>query len=130
MNNGTIQFSVPDPHFGKSDEISDEEFKRKTQTAHPLRAGYKAGQGGNDYIRANEQDTQERRNKSDNSNTIRRTSYTDGMRIRRLTPTECERLQGFPDGWTEGISDTQRYKCLGNAVTTNVITAIGRRLLL
>jgi len=49
-------------------------------------------------------------------------------KIRRLTPTECERLQGFPDGWTEGISDTQRYKCLGNAVTTNVITAIGERL--
>jgi site-specific DNA-cytosine methylase len=50
-------------------------------------------------------------------------------RIRRLTPTECERLQGFPDGWTEGISDTQRYKCLGNAVTTNVITAIGKKLI-
>ena len=50
------------------------------------------------------------------------------MKIRRLTPTECERLQGFPDGWTEGISDTQRYKCLGNAVTTNVIQAIGENL--
>ena len=49
--------------------------------------------------------------------------------IRRLTPTECERLQGFPDGWTEGISDTQRYKCLGNAVTTNVIEAIGRQFI-
>lgn len=48
--------------------------------------------------------------------------------IRRLTPTECERLQGFPDGWTEGISDTQRYKCLGNAVTTNVIEWIGNKL--
>ena len=48
--------------------------------------------------------------------------------IRRLTPTECERLQGFPDGWTEGISDTQRYKCLGNAVTTNVVTEIGKRI--
>jgi len=46
------------------------------------------------------------------------------MRIRRLTPLECERLQGFPDGWTEGISDTQRYKCIGNAVTVNVIEAI------
>ena len=45
-------------------------------------------------------------------------------KIRRLTPTECERLQGFPDGWTEGISDSQRYKCLGNAVTVNVIKAI------
>lgn len=50
-------------------------------------------------------------------------------RIRRLTPLECERLQGFPDGWTEGISDTQRYKCLGNAVTVNVIEAIGRQFL-
>ena len=53
----------------------------------------------------------------------------DGMKIRRLTPTECERLQGFPDGWTEGLSDTQRYKCLGNAVTVNVIKAIMERLI-
>ena len=44
--------------------------------------------------------------------------------IRRLTPTECERLQGFPDNWTEGVSNTQRYKQLGNAVTTNIITSI------
>ena len=59
-------------------------------------------------------------------------------RIRRLTPRECERLQGFPDDWTrwgtkEGqvveMSDTQRYKMCGNAVTTNVITAIGERIL-
>lgn len=52
----------------------------------------------------------------------------DGMRIRRLTPTECERLQGFPDGWTKDISDSQRYKCLGNAVTVNVIEAVMRRV--
>ena len=48
--------------------------------------------------------------------------------IRRLTPTECERLQGFPDGWTEGISNTQRYKCLGNAVTVNVIETVMSKL--
>jgi len=53
----------------------------------------------------------------------------DGLSIRRLTPVECERLQGFPDNWTEGISDTQRYKCLGNAVTTLVIAEIGRKLI-
>lgn len=52
-----------------------------------------------------------------------------GTRIRRLTPTECERLQGFPDNWTVGISDSQRYKCLGNAVTVNVIKDIAERLL-
>jgi len=49
-------------------------------------------------------------------------------KIRRLTPTECERLQGFPDGWTEGVSDTQRYKALGNAVTVNVIKAIWEKV--
>ena len=50
--------------------------------------------------------------------------------IRRLTPVECERLQGFPDGWTEGISDTQRYKSLGNAVTTNVVCEVIKRMYL
>lgn len=52
----------------------------------------------------------------------------EGMKIRRLTPIECERLQGFPDNWTEGFSDTQRYKMMGNAVTVNVIKAIGERM--
>ena len=53
---------------------------------------------------------------------------TDGTKIRRLTPLECERLQGFPDNWTEGFSDTQRYKMMGNAVTVNVIKAIMERI--
>ena len=48
--------------------------------------------------------------------------------VRRLTPVECERLQGFPDGWTEGQSDTHRYKQMGNAVTVNVVEWIGKRL--
>ena len=49
--------------------------------------------------------------------------------VRRLTPTECERLQGFPDGRTEGQSDAQRYKQLGNAVAVPVAEWIGRRIL-
>ncbi len=97
----------------------------------------------------------------------------ENLRIRRLTPVECERLQGFPDGWTAqgfckkgdivwtgkyrtrveidedglevtryrpimtkakadgiySISDTQRYRALGNAVTTNVITFLGHRIM-
>lgn len=53
----------------------------------------------------------------------------NGTRIRRLTPVECERLQGFPDGWTEGHSDTQRYKMCGNAVTVPVVEYILRYLL-
>jgi len=60
--------------------------------------------------------------------TVDNINKTTGQ-IRRLTPVECERLQGFPDNWTEGVSDTQRYKQLGNAVTVNVIQAIGMRIL-
>jgi DNA (cytosine-5)-methyltransferase 1 len=53
----------------------------------------------------------------------------EGSNIRRLTPKECERLQGFPDGWTEGQSDAQRYKQLGNAVSVPVVKAIGEKLI-
>jgi len=56
-------------------------------------------------------------------------TLTGDMRIRRLTPVECERLQGFPDNWTASVSDTQRYKQCGNAVTVNVIRDICERLL-
>ena len=48
--------------------------------------------------------------------------------VRRLTPTECERLQGFPDGWTVGFSDSARYRMLGNAVSVPVAEWIGRRI--
>lgn len=48
--------------------------------------------------------------------------------VRRLTPVECERLQGFPDNWTAGQSDTKRYKQLGNAVCVPVAEWIGRRI--
>ena len=48
--------------------------------------------------------------------------------VRRLTPTECERLQGFPDDWTADQVDSHRYKQMGNAVTVNVIQWIGARL--
>lgn len=48
--------------------------------------------------------------------------------VRRLTPTECERLQGFPDGWTEGQADSHRYKQLGNAVAVPVVEWIISRL--
>jgi site-specific DNA-cytosine methylase len=41
--------------------------------------------------------------------------------VRRLMPLECERLQGFPDGWTEDQSDTNRYKQMGNAVAVPVV---------
>ena len=45
--------------------------------------------------------------------------------VRRLVPIECERLQGFPDNWTEGLADSHRYKQMGNAVTVNVAHYVG-----
>jgi site-specific DNA-cytosine methylase len=50
--------------------------------------------------------------------------YTDDFRIRRLTPTECERLQTVPDQYSSIVSDTQRYKMLGNGWTVSVISHI------
>jgi site-specific DNA-cytosine methylase len=44
--------------------------------------------------------------------------------IRKLTPIECERLQGLPDNYTNHISNTQRYKCLGNAFNVDVVAHI------
>ena len=49
--------------------------------------------------------------------------------VRRLTPIECERLQGFPDNWTEGQADSHRYKQLGNAVAVPVVEWIIRRFI-
>ena len=49
--------------------------------------------------------------------------------IRRLTPTECELLQGFPRDWTAGVADTNRYKCLGNSVTVPVVADIMEKIL-
>lgn len=48
----------------------------------------------------------------------------DGLTFRKLTPVECERLQTWPDNYTEGVSNTQRYKMLGNGWTADVIAHI------
>ena len=55
-------------------------------------------------------------------------SIAQAQGIRRLTPTECERLQGFPDGWTDGQSDSARYRQLGNAVAVPVVEWIAKRI--
>ena len=55
--------------------------------------------------------------------------YKTNNRIRRLTPIECERLQGFPDNFTEEVSDTQRYKQMGNTISVPVIQAIIKKLI-
>lgn len=61
----------------------------------------------------------------------------EGYAVRRLTPLECERLQGFPDGWTqipfkgksaEDCPDGPRYKALGNSFAVPVVAWIGKRI--
>lgn len=65
------------------------------------------------------------------------TLFSEQGRVRRLLPVECERLQGFPDNYTEwgivagrrvNISDAARYRMTGNAATTNVVEWISRRI--
>lgn len=99
------------PVVALCDSGKGRELQERKETFPPLRANTGAGHG----------------------------NYVVGeSKIRRLTPIECERLQGFPDNWTQygiidgkevKISDTQRYKALGNAVTVNVIEAIMSRIM-
>ena len=114
--------------FGENDSVSSE---RQGQISPTITSRYyKQGQS-DPYIvteksKTGKQSVQQERNQPNDSDS--RGGSAHPASIRRLTPTECERLQGFPDGWTEGISDTQRYKCLGNAVTVNVIKVIADKL--
>jgi len=48
--------------------------------------------------------------------------------IRKLTPNECRKIQGFPSDWKQVVSDTQAYKQFGNAVTVNVVYAVAKNL--
>lgn len=78
----------------------------------------------------NKQTLEQRNDGMTNSLTsVTKDNLIAGTGIRRLTPLEAERLQGFEDGWTAGISDSQRYRCLGNAVSVPVVQAVMERLL-
>lgn len=59
-------------------------------------------------------------------------AVSSSVGVRRLTPTECERLQALPDGWTDPdgtASDSRRYSAIGDAVTASVAEWIGRRII-
>lgn len=85
----------------------------------PVQMNYRSNVNSN--MKERVQDRDETWTLTSNSNDF---TITDGDRVRKLTPIECERLQGFADDWTKGVSDTQRYKCIGNAVTTKVVEYI------
>ncbi len=116
-------------------------WKRRDNIAHTINAGYERTRLSHESYIARAILTPDREEKRQNGRRIKNEGeemftltgrdihgIVEGMKIRRLTPIECERLQGFPDNWTEGFSDTQRYKMMGNAVTVNVIEAITNKL--
>jgi DNA (cytosine-5)-methyltransferase 1 len=117
--------------IGEDDKLST---KRQGKISPTITSRYyKQGQS-DPYIVAeksesSEQSLSQERIKSDNSDSRGGQTHSTDFRIRRLTPTECERLMGLPDGWTEGVSDTQRYKMAGNGVVVNVVKEIIKRLL-
>jgi DNA (cytosine-5)-methyltransferase 1 len=103
--------------------------------AEPTRKVFPIGQ--DDQVSSEASQSDESRPQAQLSTTVKigmatkaDSTFVQTTRIRRLTPLECERLQGFPDDWTkygigdEPISDTQRYKMCGNAVTVNVVEAV------
>ena len=115
--------------FGEDGKEVDDACERRSggsEVAQTISATYWKGAKGSN-VQSDEPRLRQVRNLADDTDGIGGAAHTPS--IRRLTPTECERLQGFPDGWTAGESDTQRYKCLGNAVTVNVIRDIIEKLL-
>lgn len=74
--------------------------------------------------------TQSARQHKDATDLICQQAESYAYLIRRLTPLECERLQGFPDGWTDipGASDSARYKALGNSVAIPCVEFIMSRI--
>ena len=124
--------------FGENDSNvngSDREKLSSTGIARCLTATEHKQHGDGNYIRQLNNPTHSNNRIYNIGGTLntaqggnRQPKIPEGLKIRRLTPKECERLQGFPDGWTLGVSDTQRYKCLGNAVTVNVIKDIMEKL--
>jgi len=131
---------LPLGKVSKRNDKSRKELYAKDECSSTLTATYWKGYGGgrpmikedkkvqmtyrsntNSNMKERVQDRDETWTLTSNSNDF---TITDDHRVRKLTPIECERLQGFADDWTKGISDTQRWKCLGNAVTTDVVEYI------
>ena len=98
FDSSIMEFEEKEGNYDKANRIYDEEGKSATLTL----------QSNNDKILSRDKINSE----------------SDNYRIRRLTPIECERLQTVPDNYTSFVSDTQRYRMLGNGWTIDVIAHI------
>lgn len=81
-------------------------------------------QGFGDYVESDKASSCKQRDYKDATDQVCRIG-----KVRRLTPLECERLQGYPDGWTDipGATDSKRYKALGNSLALPFWSALSRR---
>jgi DNA (cytosine-5)-methyltransferase 1 len=133
--------------LGEGDHISVETCRATQETRERLRGAYTRtidkhhGKGGArtmimlSHTKANlKQRIQERNTTWTLTIDGNKMGIFEGAKIRKLTPLECERLQGFPDNYTmydysgNRISDNNRYACIGDSVTLPVIRAIAKRL--
>ena len=97
--------------------------------SEPLVQGYKKNIAEKDEEQWMETDVSRNISSYDNNHEARVTVLAESNSVvRRLTPLECERLQGFPDEWTSGQADQHRYKQMGNAVAVPVVEWIIKRL--
>ena len=97
--------------------------------SEPLVQGYKKNLAEKDEEQWMETDVSRNISVFDNNHEARVTVLAESNSVvRRLTPLECERLQGFPDNWTSGQTDGHRYKQMGNAVAVPVVEWIVKRL--
>lgn len=131
---------------GQGDRIYSQDGKSVTLSANGGGRGAKTGlyaiavaQRGRNIVEGKRKDilgakTEQRMEfggeKSNTITTVQKDSYVlQDTQIRKLTPIECERLQSLPDNYTEGISNTQRYKCLGNAFNCEVVKHILKNII-
>ena len=112
----------------KADGPSD--FLGITQSSGLDRHCIYARQRVDDFRHNDVASTQSARQYKDATDLICQQAEACAHLIRRLTPLECERLQGFPDGWTDipGASDSARYKALGNSVAIPCVEFIMSRI--
>ena len=112
----------------KADGPSD--FLGITQSSGLDRHAVYSRQRVDDFRRNDVVSTQSARQYKDATDLICQQTEAYAYLIRRLTPLECEWLQGFPDGWTDipGASDSARYKALGNSVAIPCVEFIMSRI--
>jgi DNA (cytosine-5)-methyltransferase 1 len=121
---------------------SNTDYKaREVEVAQPLMTAPTGGNQGGDYIVQPVGVAENQQGEVRESNTVGALSSGGGKPgqgyqavrhetiVRRLTELECERLQGYPDGWTEGQTASARYRQLGNSVAVPCVEWIARRLI-